>query len=106
MLQVGENIIVNTDDEADVELAEDTELIAITCGLKLNSTITASSISDDGFTFCLQRTIYTLSRQEVNPQEFNIKWRKKPDDIFIPLAIVTALIICGVDTEIFKEIRF
>ena len=106
MIQVGENLIINTDDEEDVSLASNSDHIVITCGLRLNSTITASSISDDGFTYCLQRTIHTLSGIPVTPQEFNIKWFKKPDDIFIPLAVVTMLILCDFDFSIFDTIRF
>lgn len=106
MLQVGENLIINTDDDDDVSLASGSELVVITCGLRLNSTITASSISDDGFTYCLQRTIHTLSGKPVAPQEFNIKWLRKPDDIFIPLAVVTMLILCDIESGIFDKIRF
>ena len=106
MLQVGNNVIINNDDNNETNLAKSTNLIAITCGLKLNSTITASSISDDGFTYCLQRAISTLGRRRIAPQEFNVKWNKKPDDIFIPLAFVTALILCDVDLKIFEYIRF
>ncbi len=106
MLQVGNNIIINIDDENDIMSAENTDLIVLTCGLKLNSTITASSIADDGFTYCLQRSIFTLSHKRIAPQEFNVKWTKKPDDIFASLAIVTAFILCDVDLNIFKHIRF
>lgn len=106
MLQVGNNIIINTDDETETASAGNTDLVAITCGLKLNSTITASSISDDGFTYCLQRAISTISQRCISPQEFNVRWNKKPEDIFIPLAIVTALILCDVDLKVFEHIRF
>lgn len=106
MLQIGNNIIINADDADEITEAEKTDFVAITCGLKLNSTITASSIDDDGFTFCLQRAIYTLSKNKISPQEFNVKWHKKPDDIFIYLAIVTTLILCDVDFDIFKSVRF
>ena len=106
MIQVGEALIVNTDDNDDITLAADSNRIVITCGLKLNSTITASSISDDGFTYCLQRTIHTLSGKSVTPQEFNIKWFRKPDDIFNPLAFVTMLILCDADFGIFDSIKF
>ena len=106
MLQVGETIIINTDDDTDIDLVADSGLIVLTCGLKLNSTVTASSISDEGFTYCLQRTIHTLSGKSVTPQEFNIKWINKPDDIFATLAFVTMLILCDTDFRIFDSIKF
>lgn len=106
MLKVGNNLIVNIDDISDIESVNNNNYVILTCGLRLNSTITASSIDDDGFTFCLQRTIFTLSGKKVSPQEFNVKWFKKPDDIFQSLAAVTAMLLCDTDAEVFKVIRF
>lgn len=106
MLKIGNNIIVNTDDISDIKSINTTKYVIITCGLKLNSTITASSINDDGFTFCLQRTIFTISGKTLSPQEFNVKWFKKPDDIFESLAYVTTMLLCDISPEVFNIIKF
>ncbi len=106
MIKIGNNTIINTDDSYEVELAKDLKSIILTCGLQLNSTITASSIDDEGFTFCLQRAIFSLSNRRIPQQEFNVKCHKKPDDIFKYLAIVTILILCDVDPKVFEQIRF
>lgn len=106
MVRVGDNIIINADDLSEVEMAANTDMIVVSCGLKLNATVTASSIDDDGFTFCLQRAIYTVSHKTVLPQEFNVAWKQKPDDIFAFLAVVTVLLLCDISPEIFKVIEF
>lgn len=106
MLKVGNNLIVNSDDIEDKTSCPNSTSIVLTCGLKLNSTITASSINDDGFTFCLQRGIFSLSNKEISPQEFNVKWHKKPDELFPMLASVTAMLLCDVEPCVFDIIMF
>ena len=106
MIQIGNNIIVNTDDIDDVNSAKLLNCVVLTCGLKLNSTITASSISEEGFTFCIQRAIFSLSNRRIPQQEFNIKCHTEPNDIFQYLALVTILILCDVDPKVFEFIRF
>lgn len=106
MIQIGNNVIVNTDNMDDINSAKLLNCVVLTCGLKLNSTITASSISDEGFTFCLQRAIFSLSNRRIPQQEFNIKCHAEPKDIFQYLALVTTLILCDVDPKVFEFIRF
>ena len=106
MIIVGNSAIVNADDEHDTRLASGLDLFVLTCGLQLNSTVTASSIEDDGFMFCLQRGIFTINGRQIPPQEFKVGWTKKPDDIFGHLAVVTLMLLCGTEPELFKIIRF
>lgn len=106
MIQIGNNIIVNADDPNDIMNVSGLDPVVLSCGLAGTSTVTASSIQDDGFTFCLQRSIFTVGGNRLSPQEFNVKWFKKPDDIFSSLAAVTTLLLCDVKPEIFELIRF
>lgn len=106
MLKIGNNLIINTDSISDKENCPDSDCIILTCGLKLNSTVTASSIDEYGFTFCLQRSVRSVSNNLISPQEFNVRYFKKPDDIFPFLAIVTAMLLCDIDPKVFEKIRF
>lgn len=106
MLKVGNNLIINADNFKGRDLYPEKEMIIITCGLKRNSTVTASSIGDDGFSFCVQRSILTLGNVEISPCEFNIHWLNKPDDLYPLLALVTMMLLCDVKPEVFDTIRF
>lgn len=106
MIQIGNTLILNGDQQTDFQGLDLSELCPLTCGLSLRATVTASSIDDDGFTYCLQRGILTLDRQELPPQEFNVRWSRKPKDIYPYLALVTLLLLCGVSTEVFACLKF
>ena len=106
MIQVGDTVILNGDLDVDIKRLNLLKTRLLTCGLSLRSTVTASSISDEGFTFCLQRGIITLKNELLSPQEFNVYWREKPDEIYPYLEIVTLLLICGVSVEVFSSLRF
>ncbi len=106
MVKIGNNLIINADDIFEKKLCPLDKYIVLTCGLKLNSTVTASSISDEGFTFCLQRSIYTLKNKVLSPQEFNVKWSKKPDEIYPLLASVTTMLLCDINPSVFEIIEF
>lgn len=105
MIKIGQNIILNGDLPKDYKDFDFSNLCLITCGLSLRSTITASSIDDDGFTYCLQRSIFTINNQEVSPQEFNVRWKEKAEDIYPYLEVVTLLLLCGISVKIFESIQ-
>lgn len=106
MIKIGNTVILNGDEKTILQKKELEGFCLLTCGLSLRSTITASSIQDDGFTYCLQRGIFTLDGKEIAPQEFNISWRKKPEDIYPYLALVTLMLICGASVELFAQLQF
>ena len=106
MIKLGKTLILNADTTYDPESLDCTGFYPLTCGLSLRSTVTASSIGDDRFTYCLQRSIYTLDGKELPPQEFNVFWSKKPKEIYPYLAFVTLLLLCGVSTDVFESLRF
>ena len=106
MIRVGNTLILNGDNRELWENTDLTNLCPLTCGLSLRSTVTASSIQEDGFTYCLQRSIFRLDGTEIPPQEFNIHWQTKPEDIYPHLALATILLLCGVDHTSFSELQF
>ena len=106
VIKVGKCLILNGDFQEDIAPECLKDCYPITCGLSLRSTVTASSIEEDGFTYCLQRGIVTVDEKEILPQEFNVYWAVKPEDIYPYLAIVTMLLICGVSVDLFKTIVF
>jgi len=106
MIQLKNNLILNADAEQDLSKLDCTGLCPLTCGLSLRCTVTASSINEDSFTYCLQRSIYTLDGMEILPQEFNVFWTEKPQEIYPYLALVTLLLLCGVPTSVFQNLRF
>ncbi len=106
MIQAGSFCIVNNDSPLNLIDMDFTNLCPLTCGLSVRSTVTASSIRDDGFTYCLQRSIFDLSGQEIAPQEFAIFWREKPEDIYPYLELVTLLLLCGVSGETLSHFLF
>ncbi len=106
MIKIGNTIIIYNDSDIDFIQENSADYCLITCGLSHCSTITASSINDDGFTLCIQRYISTINNNIVSPQEFNIRWHKKPNEITPFLALVTLLLICEVPKETLKELMF
>lgn len=106
MIQIGSNIIINGDSAEELAEAAGQTVCVITCGLSLKSTITASSIGDTGFTYCIQRSIFTVNKTRLVPQEFNIRWHRKPLDIYPCLEVVTALLLCDTPIEEFDTFVF
>ncbi len=106
MIQIGNTLILNSDASVPAAIKSYDGYCTVTCGLSTRSTITASSILDDGFTYCLQRGIFSLGGKEIAPQEFKVKWREKPDDLYPYLAAVTLLLLCGVSVETFAYLKF
>ncbi|MEG2584538.1 MAG: hypothetical protein RSA27_08530 [Oscillospiraceae bacterium] len=104
MIKLGEILILDNDSPNEPQPQIQKSTCIITCGLSYKSTITASSIDDDGFTYCIQRSIFTLNKVKIEPQEFKIYWAKKPKNIYHHLEIVTTLLIC--DTPIFAFEKF
>lgn len=82
----------------------------ITCGLSQKSAVTASSINDYGFVYCIQRGFFTGKCFGANlllPQEFNITWNRKTDNINYCLETVTLMLLCGADpSDISKNVLF
>ena len=65
-------LIINID-SVDIAKIKNVDLTIITYGFSSKSTITASSVEDDGLLICLQRSIEGIYGQIVEPQELCIK---------------------------------
>lgn len=96
MIIFDKNLIVNAENTDELKKSESSRNAMLTCGLSLKSTITASSIDDKGFVYCIQRGFFKRDGGLVLPQEFNIHWTSKAENIYPYLEAVTLLILCGV----------
>jgi UDP-N-acetylmuramyl tripeptide synthase len=97
--------IINIDDETVLELLQGSKMCVITYGLSSKVTITVSSIIQDSnsstIIYCLQRTISTIGKKSIDPQEFSIKLSSLSDkDIYTTLAAVTTALVCDVDIKL------
>lgn len=106
MVQVGNSCIINADENVTLNNINLTHLCPITCGLSIRSTVTASSILEDGFIYCLQRSIFNINGEEISPQEFKVSWKTKPDDIYPYLELVTLLLLCNISSETVSKFLF
>lgn len=106
MIQIGNSYIINADVKTRNNTLPSGTLYPITCGLSVRSTVTASSISEDGFIYCLQRSIFNINGIEISPQEFKVSWQTKPVDIYPYLEFVTLLLLCNVSSENISKIMF
>lgn len=102
MVRIFDNLIIDCDTETPEKTPDPRELL-ITCGLKQNSSVTASSISDDGFVYCIQRGFRTRGGKTLLPQEFKVRWDKKRDNIYPCLEFVTALLLSGTSPSDISE---
>ena len=103
MIQIEDYVIINIDNQYPDPSAF-SGLKVISCGLNSKSSVTASSISENDFVFWLQRSITTLSGAELSPQEFCVKWRYKPKEIYKALEFITALLILDIAVDAIRSI--
>ena len=94
MVRIFDNIIMDFERE-EFDIAEFEGLLLITCGLSQKSSVTASSIDDDGFVYCIQRGFCSHSGSLLLPQEFKVRWASKHENIYPYLEFITALLISG-----------
>lgn len=106
MIQIGKTMILNEEDRESLSALPLNGLYPLTCGLSTRSTVTASSIREDGFTYCLQRSIYSLSGREIPPQEFSVHWHHKPAELYPCLETITLLLLCEIPRDFFELLRF
>lgn len=78
----------------------------ISCSLSMRSTITASSIDDGRFTYCIQREFSDINKTPHQPQEFGISFCGKAENIYHYLAAVTALVACGIPKDKLTDFTF
>lgn len=101
-------LIVNSDYG---EIRENLELnlpsIIIDCGISLKSSVTASSLSDGGINYCIQRGFQTLNKKVIPPQEFRaLEFSAEENDIFALLACITVLLLVDIPIDEIKGYKF
>ncbi len=99
-------VVLDNDDTSIIPALDSLELCVITCGLAQKATVTASSVKENNFTYCLQRSIFDLQGQEILPQEFGIYCRRKLISLSACLLGTTALLLCGENGENLQEFMF
>lgn len=101
--------IVNIDNQTVLKLLEGSKMCVITYGLSSKATIIPSSIKEEAdsstFIYCLQRTINTIEKKSIEPQEFPVTVASSKDkDIYNTLAAVTTALVCNVDASQIQDI--
>ena len=77
ILENSKYIILNADMKINLEYLSELKLVVITYGFNNKSTFSVSSISDNNIIICLQRIIKNVYNYKFEPQEFEVKIRKK-----------------------------
>lgn len=98
MIVFDDTIIVSEESTGDIPKNLISSASVITCGLSQKSAVTASSIDDYGFVYCIQRGFFTgkcFGENLLLPQEFSITLNRKTNNINHCLEIVTLMLICG-----------
>lgn len=72
ILENASYVVINSDIENNLSLLEDINATVITYGFNSKATITASSVGEEEIMLCLQRTLRTKSKKEIEPQEIKM----------------------------------
>lgn len=88
-------LVINFDEEINLDLLENIDLNVITFGFNSKSTITASSVRDDGILLCLQRNILLANENKIEPQEISIRKVEQKLPTNIMMGIATLLLLYG-----------
>lgn len=88
-------LVINFDEEINLDLLENMDLNVITFGFNSKSTITASSVRDDGILLCLQRNILLANENKIEPQEISIRKVEQKLPTNIMMGIATLLLLYG-----------
>lgn len=84
--------ILSSEDTAGAQLFQQMKLTTITCGLSGKDSLTLSSITNDSAVVCLQRTIRSLSGQEIDPGEIPVVIDRPIDRYSLLLTVAVALL--------------
>lgn len=81
-------LIVNSD-IVHMERIQNMNLTVITYGFGSKCTVTASSIDEGDIMFCLQRSIYSLNGNKVEPQEIKGDLKEKISNKYLKMALIS-----------------
>lgn len=88
-------LVINFDEEINLDLLENMDLNVITFGFNSKSTITASSVRDEGILLCVQRNMLLTNGNKVEPQEISIRKVEQKLPTNIMMGIATLLLLYG-----------
>lgn len=97
-------LIINSDDKELMDRIKSSNGRIISCGLSTRSTVTFSSISDNDFVLCTQRSIFSLAKKKIPPFELPFKCIGKAYDEVSILMIITAALLCGAEVSQLNKI--
>ena len=90
-------LVVNADEEINLNLLQETSGKVITYGFNSKSTVTASSVKEDGVLLCVQRNIENLEGNNIELQEFNINKLNAKTPTNIVMGLATILLMYGIE---------
>lgn len=90
-------LVVNADEEINLNLLQETNGKVITYGFNSKSTVTASSVKEDGVLLCVQRNIENLEGKNIELQEFNINKTISKIPTNIVMGLATVLLLYGIE---------
>lgn len=89
-------LIINSDEEIRLNSLENIDLNVITFGFNSKSTITVSSVRDEGILLCIQRNMLLASGDKIEPQEISIRKVEQKIPTNIMMGIATLLLLYGI----------
>lgn len=84
-------LIINSDIYKKLDIAYNLNITIITYGYNLKATITASSINEEKILLCIQRSIITNNKANIEPKEIYVKILK--NDIYTTMAVSATKLI-------------
>lgn len=106
ILNGAKGVIITADEFLRTSEPLASEAYIISCSLGTRATVTASSIGDGGFTYCIQREFSDINKTAHPPQEFCVRGNIGAEDIYLYLSAVTALIVCGISADKLTDFTF
>lgn len=88
-------LVINSDEEISLNSLENIDLNVITFGFNSKSTITASSVMDEGVLLCVQRNMILATGSKIEPQEISIRKVEQKLPTNIMMGIATLLLLYG-----------
>lgn len=88
-------LVINSDEEINLNLLENMDLNVITFGFNSKSTITTSSVRDEGILLCVQRNMKLISGNKIEPQEISVRKVEQKLPTNIMMGIATMLLLYG-----------
>lgn len=90
-------LVINSDEEINLDLLENIDLSIITVGFNSKSSITVSSVRDEGILLCVQRNMKLITGNKIEPQEISIRKVEQKLPTNIMMGIATILLLYGIN---------